>query len=63
MTDYILIPLRTLKRGLWRQRISITDWYMRSRERAQLLNLSDDALEDCGLSRADIEGEVRRLRW
>jgi uncharacterized protein YjiS (DUF1127 family) len=46
-----------------RRRLSITGWLMRSRERQNLRNVSDESLKDCGLTRRDIEAEIRRLRW
>lgn len=38
-------------------------WQERSRQRRHMLNLSDEALKDVGLSRADIEGEAQKPFW
>ncbi|MGZ7457061.1 DUF1127 domain-containing protein [Pseudomonas sp. Ma2-10] len=38
-------------------------WYELHRERGMLAGLSDDALKDIGLSRADIEHEIIRPFW
>jgi uncharacterized protein YjiS (DUF1127 family) len=41
----------------------ISRWYQLSRERACLRQISDAALKDLGLSRADIETESHRAFW
>ena len=46
---------------VWIARIS--RWYQPSRERACLRQISDAALKDLGLSRADIEAESHRAFW
>jgi len=46
---------------VWMARIS--RWYQLSRERACLRQISDAALKDLGLSRADIETESHRAFW
>lgn len=38
-------------------------WQERARERRHLLSLSDHALKDVGLTRADLEGEAARPFW
>jgi uncharacterized protein YjiS (DUF1127 family) len=38
-------------------------WHERARQRYDLAELSDDVLKDLGLSRADVEGEVRKPFW
>jgi len=38
-------------------------WFQLHRERAVLASLSDDALKDIGLSRADIQQEAERHFW
>jgi uncharacterized protein YjiS (DUF1127 family) len=38
-------------------------WQARARERNHLAGLSDDALKDIGLSRADVERESRKPFW
>jgi len=42
---------------------SLLVWLERSRERRQLLSLSDRALQDFGQSRADAESEGNKLFW
>ncbi len=49
------------KSVMWFARIS--RWYQLSRERANLRQISDAALKDLGLSRADIEIESHRAFW
>jgi uncharacterized protein YjiS (DUF1127 family) len=67
MTDYVAIPFRStysrFKRSTMHLSLAITGFRARARERAVLRNLSDAALKDCGLSRADVAREIRRLRW
>ena len=46
---------------MWFARIS--RWYQLSRERAYLRQISDAALKDLGLSRADIDTESHRAFW
>lgn len=41
----------------------IARWYQLNRERALLASLSDEALKDMGLSRADVEHETVRPFW
>ncbi|MFK7607194.1 MULTISPECIES: DUF1127 domain-containing protein [unclassified Pseudomonas] len=41
----------------------VARWYQLSRERACLRRISDAALKDLGLSRADIETESQRAFW
>ena len=38
-------------------------WYQLSQERSSLRRISDAALKDLGLSRADIEAESHRAFW
>ena len=66
MTDFVLIPFRTACDLVARcigGPFSVADCFTRARERATLRNLSDAALKDCGLTRADVAREIRRLRW
>jgi uncharacterized protein YjiS (DUF1127 family) len=49
-------PFIALKRHVLR-------WLTLYRQRQELARLSDDALKDIGLSRADIEQEVARPFW
>jgi len=41
----------------------LTRWYELHRERELLAGMSDEALKDIGLSRADVEHEVVRPFW
>ncbi|MFP3514739.1 DUF1127 domain-containing protein [Pseudomonas sp. SIMBA_077] len=41
----------------------IARWYQLARERSALRRISDEALKDLGLSRADIELESHRPFW
>jgi uncharacterized protein YjiS (DUF1127 family) len=50
-----------LRRGGVYVRCAIADWFQRYRERRQLRGLSDETLEDCGLTRIEIEREIKRL--
>lgn len=43
--------------------LQLLDWQRRARERQELAELSDAALRDVGLSRADIFAEVRKPFW
>ena len=42
---------------------ALARWQERARERYQLAALSDQALHDIGLSRADVERESRKPFW
>ena len=64
MRDQTSSPFVTGSGLLWnrvRCLPSIFCWFAHRRERVQLRDLSDHALKDCGLSRADVEQEVRKL--
>ncbi|KAF0865508.1 DUF1127 domain-containing protein [Pseudomonas sp. LD120] len=50
------LSLATLWHRVWR-------WHAVARERRMLAGLSDTALRDLGLSRADVEREVTRPFW
>ena len=54
-----LVPPAYDRHGDW----SIWAWPASWRERRNLRNLSDATLRDIGLTRADIEHEIDRLRW
>jgi uncharacterized protein YjiS (DUF1127 family) len=41
----------------------LLDWQRRSRQRGQLAGMSDVALKDVGLSRADIAPEAQKPFW
>jgi uncharacterized protein YjiS (DUF1127 family) len=41
----------------------LLQWHERARQRYDLAELSDHVLKDLGLSRADVEGEVRKPFW
>ena len=43
--------------------VRVARWHQLSRERASLRKISDAALKDLGLSRADIEIESHRAFW
>ena len=49
--------------GLSVMMITVIDWQYQSRERRQLLGLSDHALKDFGASRADAEREGSKPFW
>jgi uncharacterized protein YjiS (DUF1127 family) len=55
----MLVPSAYDRYGGW----SIWAWLARWRERRNLRDLSDATLRDIGLTRADIEDEIDRLRW
>jgi uncharacterized protein YjiS (DUF1127 family) len=65
---YVLV-LKTLshdslvERSLVSLKSHIQRWWQLHRERQQLAGLSDDALKDIGLSRADIHQESERPFW
>ncbi|QHF43920.1 hypothetical protein PspS35_08915 [Pseudomonas sp. S35] len=42
---------------------TIARWYMLYRERQMLATMSDDALKDIGLNRADVAHERHRHFW
>ena len=52
------IPFERNAQSRW----SLSGWLVRWRERESLRNISDDTLRDVGLSRADVEREIDRLR-
>lgn len=47
--------------GHWLEKI--LRWHELQRERALLASMSDEALKDIGISRADVEHEVVRPFW
>ena len=55
----------SLSRESWGARAvaRVVRWYQLSRERAHLRQISDAALKDLGLSRADIDTESHRAFW
>ena len=53
--------MKGLRAVQWWARIA--RWYQLSQERANLRRISDAALKDLGLSRADIETESHRAFW
>ncbi|MCE4053981.1 DUF1127 domain-containing protein [Pseudomonas sp. Au-Pse12] len=61
---YLLIHKRPFQglslRSLWRH---VSRWHAVAQERRMLASLSDSALHDLGLSRADVEREVIRPFW
>ena len=54
------VSLGALARALWRR---LKRWHELARQRRQLAALSDAALKDLGLSRADALQEVDRPVW
>lgn len=54
------VSLGALARALWHQ---LKRWHELARQRRQLAALSDAALKDLGLSRADALQEVERPFW
>ena len=65
---YVLV-VKTLPRDFWGERVmkavtgKVQRWYELHRQRQQLASMSDSALKDVGLSRADILGESERPFW
>lgn len=65
---YVLV-LKTLsrdsfvERSMTSLRAHFSRWIQLHRERQMLAGLSDDALKDIGLSRADIQQESERPFW
>lgn len=53
-------PASTAAPSLWRR---WRRWLQLARERRELLRMSDEALKDLGLSRADIFQEGKRHFW
>ena len=51
--------------ALWLRRAAdlLLTWHARSRQRRQLLSLSDHMLRDLGLSRADVMAEASKPFW
>ena len=49
---------------LWKRAIQrVLHWRELARQRRELATMSDEALKDIGLSRADIQQEVERPFW
>lgn len=65
---YVLV-LKTLSRDSWIERLlksvkkHTSRWYELHRQRRQLASLSDAALKDLGLSRADVYQEAEQHFW
>jgi uncharacterized protein YjiS (DUF1127 family) len=65
---YVLV-LKTLSRDAWVERLlssmrrHASRWYELHRQRRQLASLSDAALKDLGLSRADVYQEAEQHFW
>lgn len=48
----------------WKSAVAqLARWYKLHQQRVELATLSDDALKDMGLSRADVYEEVERPFW
>ncbi len=49
---------------LWKRAIQrVLHWHELARQRRELATMSDEALKDIGLTRADIQQEVERPFW
>lgn len=49
---------------LWKRAMQrVLHWHELARQRHELASMSDEALKDIGLSRADIQQEVERPFW
>nr|WP_236620547.1 DUF1127 domain-containing protein [uncultured Pseudomonas sp.] len=49
---------------LWKRALKrLLQWHELARQRRLLAGLSDEALKDIGLSRADIQEEIERPFW
>nr|WP_184587012.1 DUF1127 domain-containing protein [Pseudomonas nitritireducens] len=49
---------------LWKRALQhVMHWHELARQRRELATMSDEALKDIGLSRADIQQEVERPFW
>ncbi|MFR0688091.1 DUF1127 domain-containing protein [Enterobacterales bacterium AE_CKDN230030158-1A_HGKHYDSX7] len=49
---------------LWKRALQrVLHWHELARQRRELAAMSDEALKDIGLSRADIQQEVERPFW
>lgn len=65
---YVLV-LKTLSHDSWIERLlrsaksHVLRWYELHEQRRQLAELSDDALKDLGLSRADVYQEAEQHFW
>lgn len=49
---------------LWKRALNrVQQWWELARQRRLLAGLSDEALKDIGLSRADVQAEIQRPFW
>lgn len=49
---------------LWKRAVQrVLHWHELARQRRELATMSDEALKDIGLTRADIQQEVERPFW
>ena len=62
-TGSLGMGLRSVLAPLDRLADRLTLWQLRSRERQALAALDDRALRDVGLSRGEIEAEIRKPFW
>jgi uncharacterized protein YjiS (DUF1127 family) len=62
---YVLVQAHSAftARALRSVKAHIARWYELHRQRRQLAKLSDDALKDLGLSRADVYRETEQHFW
>lgn len=55
---------KTAVAPLWKRAVQrVLHWHELARQRRELATMSDEALKDIGLSRADIQQEVERPFW
>jgi len=62
---YVLVQAHSsfIERALRSVKAHIARWYELHRQRRQLAQLSDEALKDLGLSRADVYRETEQHFW
>jgi len=61
---YVLVQKLSFRGFCWRTVLqTVARWHRQSCERAELASMSDEALKDIGLSRADVEREISRPFW
>jgi len=61
---YALVMRQPSYLPLWRRLVQhLRTWHARSVQRRCLATLGEAALKDLGLSRADVEQEIRRPFW
>ena len=64
MTTTTMNNFRTARLFSWDQIIRrIAEWQRRSRSRVELQGLSDATLRDIGITRCDVQREIRKPFW